>query len=269
MSSISREKTHTLGAIQGDYYLISAETVDISRPAPPIKTVTIETDTGMLTADLNKSAIIIIDMQNDFCEKGGWLHSAGADMQVMQQPVEPINSVNDALRAQGVPVIWLNWGNRPDLFNVPAIVQFPFHQLGQGVGLSDPQPANSIASQAEGSRVLEKDSWGAQVIDSLVQKPSDIHIDKYRISGFRDSQLDSILRKLGIQTILFAGVNADQCVLATLMDATFLGYDALLLNDCVATSSPGFCLEATLYNVRSVFGFVTDGVRLVHALGQR
>ena len=87
--------------------------------------------------------------------------------------------------------------------------------------------------------VLETGSWGAAVVDELVQDPSDIRIDKCRMSGFTDTCLDSVLRNLGINTPLFAGVNADQCVLATLMQANFLGYDCVLLQDCAATTSSG------------------------------
>lgn len=258
----------TLGALDADRYLISEDGIDISRPSRPVDRVSIDTDAGQTVVDANRTAMLVIDMQNDFCTEGGWLHTAGASVEGMRTPIGPINRVNERLRARNLPVIWLNWGNRSDLRNVPATVQFPFHQLGRGVGLSAPQPANSHAAKAEGSRVLEKDSWGAQVVDELLRMPTDIMVDKYRISGFWDTQLDSILRKHDIRTLLFAGVNADQCVLATLMDATFHGYDAFLIGDCVATSSPGYCMESTVYNVRSVFGFVTDSDRVVHGFSR-
>ena len=74
--------------------------------------------------------------------------------------------------------------------------------------------------------------------------------------GFQDTELDSILRNLAVTTLLFAGVNADQCVLCTLQDANFRGYDCLLLEDCAATTSPDYCMAATLYNVQQCFGFV-------------
>ena len=96
------------------------------------------------------------------------------------------------------------------------------------------------------------------MVDELVKAHSDISIDKFRMSGFYDTCLDSVLRNLDIKTLLFAGVNADQCVLATLMDANFLGYDCVLLEDCTATTSPAFCWDATLYNVRQCFGFTTQ-----------
>ncbi|WP_242557944.1 cysteine hydrolase [Pandoraea capi] len=216
--------------------------------------------------DARKTALVVIDMQNDFCTPGGWLHSVGAPVEPMRKPIAPINRVSAAMRDAAMPVIWLNWGNRPDLLNVPAAVRLPFDLMGEGIGLSCAQKMNPFAQEALGSRVLEKGSWGARIVDELEQAADDIHIDKFRISGFPDTGLDSILRRLGIDTLIFAGVNVDQCVLATLMDATFLGYDAMLLEDCVATSSPDFCTEAALYNVRTVFGFVSCSERLVRAL---
>ena len=89
------------------------------------------------------------------------------------------------------------------------------------------------------------------------------------MSGFWDTPLDSILRNLGVTTLLFAGVNLDQCVMCTLQDANFLGYDCVLLDDCSATTSPAFCVEATLYNIRQCFGFVASSGDLGEALHGR
>ena len=128
-----------------------------------------------------------------------------------------------ALRKAGVPVIWVNWGNRPDLANMPPNQIHLYKPTGAGVGLGDALP--------NGAHVLEKDSWAAAGVDELQQEPGDIKVDKYRISGFWDTPLDSILRNLGIRSILFTGVNTDQCVLHSLTDATFPGYGCILVED--------------------------------------
>jgi hypothetical protein len=117
-----------------------------------------------------------------------------------------------------------------------------------------------------GARVLEAGSWSASIVDGLAARSDDIRLSKYRMSGFADTALDSILRNLNVTTLLFGGVNMDQCVLCTLQDAHFLGYDCLLLEDCSATTSPRFCVDATLYNVRQCFGFVTDSEAITAAL---
>src|SRR4029077_11521623 len=129
-------------------------------------------------------------------------------------PVAPLPGLLAVPGRPGVPVIWVNWGNRPDLANMPPNQIHLYKPAGTGVGLGDPLPSN-------GAPVLQKDSWAAAVIDELEQLPEDIKVDKHRISGFWDTPLDSILRNLGIRTILFAGVNTDQCVLHSLPDADF------------------------------------------------
>ena len=156
-------------------------------------------------------------------------------------------------------MIWVNWGNRPDRLNLSPALLHVYKPSGRGVGLGDALPGS-------GAKVLERGSWSAAVVDELAPDPSDIQVAKYRMSGFQDTELDSILRNLGVTTILFAGVNVDQCVLCTLQDANFRGYDCLLLEDCSATTSPDYCLAATLYNVRQCFGFVVRSEAIVAEL---
>jgi len=145
------------------------------------------------------------------------------------------------LRAAGVPVVWVNWGNRPDLLNISANLLHVYN----------PQVlcGNRRSLPANDALVLIAGSWAAAVVEELEQMPQDIRVDKYRMSGFWDTPLDSILRNLGRTTLFFAGVNADQCVMVTLQDANFLGYDCVLIKDC--TQLPQYCWQATLYNVSS------------------
>jgi nicotinamidase-related amidase len=153
----------------------------------------------------------------------------------------------------------LNWGNRPDRANLPPNVLHVYDPAAQGRGIGSPLPGN-------GAPVLQAGSWAAAVVDELSPAEADIRVDKYRMSGFFDTPLDSVLRGLRVDTVLFAGVNADQCVLATLTDAACLGYDAVLVEDAVATTSPDYCMAATLYNVRQCFGFTVTSADLLAAL---
>jgi nicotinamidase-related amidase len=163
------------------------------------------------------------------------------------------------LRQAGVPILWVNWGNRSDLANMPPNQIHLYKPSGVGIGLGDPLPGSAAP-------VLEKDSWAAAIVDELVPAPDDIRVDKYRISGFWDTSLDSILRNLQIRSLLFAGVNTDQCVLWSLQDANFLGYGCILVSDCCATTSPAYCTEATLFNVQKCFGFVCESGDILGAL---
>jgi nicotinamidase-related amidase len=260
------DDSQVLGERRGDHYRLRAGIVDMTRPALPPQPVELAAQPQGIAVDLCKSALIIIDMQNDFCSREGWLGSLGVDLSGTRKLYGPINAAIAAARARSVPVIWVNWGVRPDRANLPAGVRYPFNRVGCGIGLGDARPDLPTARPAMDSTVLRKGSWGAAVVTELAASPEDIHVDKHRISGFWDTPLDSILRALQAKTLFFAGVNADHCVLATLMDASFQGYDTVLLEDCTATSSPDFCLQATLHNVRFCFGFTVRHEDFVRAL---
>jgi nicotinamidase-related amidase len=252
---------HPLGSGRNHRWLVDAGHVDMSDPGPAPRRLTLDAQPQRITVDLNRTALVVIDMQNDFCTAGGWVDHIGGDVTPDRAPIAPLNRLTPELRRHGVPVIWLNWGNRPDLANMPPNQLHLYKPTGTGTGLGDPLPGN-------GAPVLQKDSWAAAIVDELEIGPDDLHVDKHRISGFWDTPLDSILRNLGIRTILFAGVNTDQCVLCTLTDANFLGYGCVLIEDCCATSSPQFCTEASIWNVKKCFGFVTTARDVVDRLGE-
>ena len=240
-----------LGSSPRNQWHVSATEVDLRRTLPPPRPVSIAATPQRLTLDMARTAMLVIDMQNDFCHPEGWLGHIGVDVTPARAPIPALAALLPTLRQQGVPVIWLNWGNRPDRLNLSPSLLHVYKPAGIGTGLGDPLPRS-------GAAVLERDSWSASVVDELPQLPGDIRVSKYRMSGFWDTELDSILRNLGVTTLLFTGVNVDQCVLCTLQDANFLGYDCVLLEDCSGTTSPDYCFAATLYNVRQCFGFVAQ-----------
>ena len=253
------EPTHALGASPRNQWQVSRTRADLVRtPAPP-RPALIQAGARQVQIDLARTAILVIDMQNDFCHPDGWLGHIGVDVALARAPIAPLARLLPALRQAEVPVLWINWGNRPDRLNLSPALLHVYKPEGTGTGLGDPLPGS-------GARVLEEGSWAAAVVDDLSMAAADIAVAKYRMSGFWDTPLDSILRNLGVTTLLFAGVNADQCVLCTLQDANFLGYDCLLVEDCAATTSPAFCWDATLYNVRQCFGFVVTSDALLTAL---
>lgn len=251
-----------LGVGEQTRWWATAAVVDMAMAPPAPRRLCLAAEPQSVVVDLNRTAIVVIDMQNDFCSAGGWVDHIGGDFRPDRAPIAPLQRLLPALRAANVPVIWVNWGNRPDLSNMPPNQIHLYKPTGSGVGLGDPLPGN-------GARVLEKDSWAAAVVDELAPLPGDIRVDKHRISGFWDTPLDSILRNLGMRSILFAGVNTDQCVLHSLTDANFLGYGCILIEDCCATNSPDFCTRATIWNVKKCFGFVSDSARLLAALAEQ
>ncbi len=248
-----------MGSAAANQWIVSKNEVDITRKRPKAtRAISIDAEPQRVVFDANRSALVIVDMQNDFCAKGGYLDYRGVDYTADRAPIRPLKRLVPALRRENIPVIWLNWGVRPDLLNsFPSLMHAHTHD-GTGAGLGDTIPG--------GAPILRKGSWGAAVVDEINPGDRDIHVTKYRFSGFWDTELDSILRNLDVTTLFFAGVNADQCVMTTLQDATFLGYDALMLDDCVATTSPDYCMEATRYNVKLLFGFMTDSKALLTGL---
>lgn len=214
--------------------------------------ITVDALPAPVSIDLGRTALVVVDMQNDFCHPDGWLASIDVDITEAQRPIVPLVAGVPVLRGAGVPVLWVNWGTRPDRANLPPGVLHVYDPDGTGVGIGSATPT--------GAPVLQRGSWGAALVDELiaVAGPADVAIDKHRMSGFWDTELDSVLRTLDVTTVLFAGVNADQCVLATLIDAACAGYDVVMLEDASATTSPAHCWESTLYNVRQCFGFTTS-----------
>jgi len=263
MSSPNRS-WHELGTSGRNSYRVSETMVDMRRPQVATRTIELSAQPQNLLIDLARTALIIVDMQNDFCGEDGWVASMGIEFPAARAMVEPINQVAAALRNANVPVLWVNWGVRPDRANLLPSTQHPFNPHGSGPGLAGPR-----TTAQHSYNVLEKDGWGAELVSGLRREPGDIWIDKHRISGFWDTPLDSILRNLGVTTLIFAGINADHCVYATLMDANFHGYDTIMLEDCVATTSPDFCLAATLHNVRFCFGFTVTSSQLLEAVGAK
>ena len=211
-----------------------------------------------LTFDRARSALVIVDMQNDFCTSGGWLDSTGVDVHQLSSTVIPINTLTAAFRANDLMVIWLNWGNRSDRRNLPMSVLRVYDPESTGSGIGNEAGSSSA--------VLTEGSWGAQTISALTTASEDVRVSKYRMSGFFDTPLESILRVQLIQTVFFAGVNADQCVLATLADAANHGYDAVMIEDATATTSPKYCFDAAIYNVRQCFGFTTSSEAVIATL---
>ena len=267
----ARNNSHDAAALVGeahrDHYTVTRQEVDMTRPPEKVLSARMPAQPQDIAIDLHKTALIVVDMQNDFCKRGGWFDSLGFDVSGTNRLVDPIKKVVSAMRARSVPIIWLNWGVRGDKANLPASARYTFNRIGCGVGLADPIERLPAAGSAPAG-VLQKDSWGAAVIDDLGALGSDTFVDKHRISGFWDTPLDSILRARSIKTLVFAGINADECVMATLMDANFHGYDTILVEDATATSSPDFCFQATLWNVRFCFGFTVTSADLSNGVAQ-
>ncbi len=254
----SMQDTVSIGSARANRWRVTDDVVDTTRPPIEPRPLSVAARPKRVIIDLARSAFVVIDMQNDFCAEGGLVDQEGADIALTRAPIDRLRRLLPALRGAAVPIVWVNWGNRPDRLNLSPSLLYGFNPSGRGVGIGDPLPGS-------GAPVLQKDSWAAAIVDELETDPADIFVDKYRVSGFWDTPLDSILRNMQITTLLFGGVNLDQCVMCTLQDALFLGYDCLLVEDCAGTTSPDFCRAATLYNIET-YGFITDSTAIMAEL---
>ena len=234
--------------------------IDLSphhRPAGQL--LQIQTDEIPVVEDTSRMALVVVDMQNDFCSPGGWADHAGFDTERCRNAVPGIKRALEWARKHAVWVIWVGWANREDLHNLGAPTLYQYKKSLQMKGIGEP------LNHAKGNYgALLSDTWGTQVVNALsdLQHSTDIIVDKVRTSSFYGTHLDQILRIQGLKTLLFAGVNTDQCVSATMQDACFRDYNVLLIEDATATSNPDYCKQAVLYNTRLCWGFVTSTASL-------
>lgn len=191
----------------------------------------------------DRGAVLIIDMQNDFCEPGGWTDASGLDAERCRGAIPGVQRAIDAARDHGMWVIWVYWQNRHDLRNLGAPTLFSFKHSIDQVG---------IGQELTHGPVLLEGSWGAEIVDELEPyiQEDDIHVHKVRMSGFTGTHLDQVLRTQGINTLFFAGVNTDQCVTLTMEAAYLNDYNTVLLTDATATSSPDYCQLAVEHNAK-------------------
>lgn len=237
----------------------TAQGISLVRHAPPPRPMLVRAEPEAVTLDLARTALVVIDMQNDFCERQGWFGAKGIDVRPMRKPIPVLKKVLPAWRAAGAQTVWLNWGIRPDLANLSPTIRFKGKRSAEDIGYGEPLPTRD-------SRALVQGDWGAAVIDALAVHESDLLVHKHRLSGFWDNELDSLLRQRGITTLVFAGINTDRCVFATLQDAAFLGYDCLLLADACGTPSPAYVTRAIHFLVQQLHGFVIGSDALLPAL---
>ncbi|RUO26766.1 isochorismatase [Aliidiomarina minuta] len=244
-----------LGASSERWHL-EPDHIDLSPHHRPIgKLFCIHTDETPIIEDTRRMALVIVDMQNDFCSQSGWADQAGFATERCRSAIPGIQRTLEWAREHDLWVIWIGWANREDLRNLgpPTLYQYKKSIKMRGIGES-----------MNDYKALLSNTWGTEIVEELKQKQrdSDVVVDKVRTSGFYGTHLDQILRTQGFSTLLFAGINTDQCVTTTMEEACFRDYNVILIEDATATSSPDFCKQAVLHNTRLCWGFVTDSKRL-------
>lgn len=216
---------------------------------------------------LTRTAVLVVDMQNDFGTKGGMFDRAGIDLTTVQQAVGPTARVLAAARQTGIPIVYLKMGFRPDLSDLgPADSPNRTRHLRCGVG------ETIRASDGTESRILIRDTWNTDILPELAPEPSDVVLYRHRFSGFYQTDLDAILTRLGISSLIVTGWTTSIRVESTVRDAMFRDYACVVLEDC--TGEPiGHGLsrsnhDASLIVIQTLFGWVARSEAFIAALEQ-
>jgi len=218
-----------------------------------------------ITIEIPKTAVIVVDMQNDFGSKGGMFNRAGLDISMIRSAVPPTSRVLASARQRGIAIIYLKMGFRADLsdlgdFESPNRTRHLLFGVGQKFSAPD---------GTEG-RMLVRDTWNTDIVSELKPKTEDRIVYKHRFSGFFETELHDILKRLGIRYLIVTGCTTSVCVESTVRDAMFRDYSCVLLADCmgepIGNDLPRSNHEASLLTMQTLFGWVSNSEEFVKSL---
>ena len=215
--------------------------------------------------DLAKSAVIVVDMQNDFGSKGGMFERAGIDISGIRKAIAPTAKVLESARQSGIPIFYLKMAYRPDLSDLGAedsVNRVRHLQLGVGQHVTAPNGAPS--------RILIRDTWNSAIVDELEPHSDDVVLYKTRFSGFYRTELDELLRARAVKHLIITGCTTSICVESTVRDAMFRDYSCVLLADCmnepIGNTLTRSNHDASLLSTEVLLGWVSDSNQFVKAL---
>ena len=208
-----------------------------------------------LALDPARTALVVVDMQNAFVERGGLFDLAGLDITGARAVVDTVHRILTDARRRGLKVVYLQMGYRPDLADSGGPAS-PNWEKELALVLMRERPALA-------GRLLVQGTWDHQIVDDLKPEAGDLVVPKSRYSGFAGTALDSLLRTAGITHLVFTGVATNVCVESTLRDAFFHEYWPILVADATMAAGPEGQQAATIFNVETYFGSVTGAADVI------
>lgn len=231
----------------------------------PSRVVQVPARPAPFELDPNETAVLVVDMQNDFAAPGGMFDRANINITGVQSIVPNVRAVLDAARDAEILIVYLKMGFRPDLADAgyPTSPTWLKH-VPLDVG------ADVIAPDGKPSRILIRDCWNTDIVSELTPQPHDVVLYKMRYSGFFGTNLDDVLRGRGVERLIVMGATTSVCVESTVRDAMFRDYHCVVVSDAtaepIAADSPRSNHEASLLTLELLFAHVATASDVVASL---
>jgi len=234
----------------------------ITEPWRMERPILLDTEPQPLKMDLQRTAVMVIDAQNAFLSEGGFFTLKSPDMELAETISDPtakisnIKKITTRAREKGIRIIYTLSINPPHGIVGP---ESPYLMKNDTVILEREHPEYV-------DKLINRGTWGAEIVEELKPEDGDILVEKPRYSAFFQTNLETVLRTYDIKYLLFTGVATNICVEATIRDGYYREYFCILVSDAAVNSGPEFTQDATIFNVKARYGWVTDAGKILNAL---